>query len=232
MKVGLAVGGAGTAAALGLALRPSLRATLRRVGADVLRYTRFPTDQWWNGREGQPIFVTDFAEWQGATGVWRGLMEEGKIVPGTGLPVLVVRVKRDDSVFSVPTGIDPPTGFQFYYDDPARDIRIVVMYDRCAHLCCYPGWQVVQDPPPGRDYTGPVPTFEIFGLDPIYCVCHGSQYDPLVLVRNVNPRNGVEYVGPARVHGPSTRAIPVVPVRTDGDVLIGGMPDPRWYDYC
>jgi len=232
VKAGLAVGGASAAAALGVTFGPSLLAPSRRTFDDILRYTKFPTDQWWNEREGEPIRVTDFAEWQGATGLWQGAYADGKLVPGTGYPVLVIRVKRDDSVFSAPTDIAPPAGFQFYYDDPSRSIRIVVVYDRCAHLCCFPGWQVVVNPPPPRDYTGPVPTYEIFGLDPIHCICHGSQYEPLRLVKSVNDRNGVEYVGPARVHGPSTRAIPVVPVRAEEDVLFGGMPDPRWYDYC
>src|SRR5207249_4330136 len=119
-----------------------------------------------NALEGQPVKVTDFQEWQGATGVWDGEFVDGKLVPGTGYPVLIIRVKRDDSVFSAPTDVAVPSGFNLYYDDPARDIRIVVVYDRCAHLCCYPGWQVVQNPPPARDYLSPAPTYQVFGIDP------------------------------------------------------------------
>ena len=150
------------------------------------------------------------------------------------MPVLVIRVKRDDSVFIAPPpgDVSLPAGFDLYYDDPARDIRIVVVYDRCAHLCCFPGWQVITNPPPARDYTSDTPTYRVYGLDPIYCVCHGSQYDPMVLLKDVNPRNGVTYVGPSRVHGPSSRAIPVIAVKAINDVLVGGMADPRWYEYC
>ena len=131
-----------------------------------------------------------------------------------------------------PEDVSLPAGYNLYYDDPSRDLRIVALYDRCAHLCCYPGWQVVQNPPPARDYVSDAPTYRVYGLDPIYCVCHGSQYDPMVLVADTNPRNGVRYVGPVRVHGPSSRAIPIIPLRVADDVLLGGMPDPGWYQYC
>lgn len=125
-----------------------------------------------------------------------------------------------------------PAGFNLYYDDPARDIRVVVFYDRCAHLCCFPGWQITLDPPPFHGgYLGSTPTWEVYGLDPIYCVCHGSQYEPMVLAKNVNPLNGVEYVGASLVFGPATRSIPVVSVKAEDDVLIGGATDLRWYEY-
>src|SRR2546426_1100824 len=62
---------------------------------EQMYYTKWPTDAWWNGRQGQPIRVSDFAEWQGASGVWRGLFLHGQWVPGTGFPVLVIRVKYD-----------------------------------------------------------------------------------------------------------------------------------------
>lgn len=243
VKLGLALGAAGASTATGVALLEPLIKGLPETATKLFDpadhperfvYTRFPTPQWWNARAGEPIRVTDFQEWQGATGVWRGVFNEGRWVPGTGFPVLVIRVKRDDAVFVAPPrgAVSLPGGFNLYYDDPARDLRIVVVYDRCAHLCCVPGWQVVQDPPPARDYLSDAPTYRVYGLDPVYCVCHGSQFDPMVLVTDVNPRNGVTYVGPSRVHGPSSRSIPIVPVDAVGDVLIGGMPDPSWYDYC
>ena len=117
-------------------------------------YTKFAYTQWWDDLVGQPARVTDFQEWQGAQAVWRGLFRDGKWVPGTGLPVLVIRIIRDDTYFSSP---DPgpyelPPNYSLYYDDPARNLRLVVLYDRRTHLCCYPGWHVVTDPPPLRDY--------------------------------------------------------------------------------
>jgi len=235
VKLGLAAGGAAAAGGLGVGLAATrLKAPTAPVPQpqSTIRYTRFPTDEWWNALEGQSVKVTDFQEWQGATGVWDGEFVDGKLVAGTGYPVLIIRVKRDDSVFSAPTDVAVPSGFNLYYDDPARDIRIVVVYDRCAHLCCYPGWQVVQNPPPARDYLSSAPTYQVFGIDPIYCLCHGSQYDPMLLVKNLNDKNGVEFVGPSRVHGPASRAIPVFAVRAVDDVLQGAMVDARWYAYC
>ena len=148
------------------------------------------------------------------------------------MAVLVIRVKYDAPEFQVSTDLVPPRGFSFYHDDPGQRIRIVVFADRCTHLCCPPGWHVITDTVPDRAYRIPPPTYSVYGQDPIFCICHGSQYDPLLLTTNVHPRNGVPYLGATHVHGPTQRALPIVPVRVDGEVLVGGMPDPRWYDYC
>ncbi len=211
---------------------------------ESIQYTKFPTPQWWNARAGTPVRPGDFAEWQGATGVWRGLFQEGRYVPGTGLACLIIRVKREDTFFTFPSDSelpDPlPEGFRLFFDDPDIDAanggtRIVVVFDRCVHLCCYPGWHVVFDPPPARDYSAynaEPPTYKEFGVDPIYCVCHGSQYDPMLLIVDRNTKNGARYVGAQRVHGPALRALPVIPVRLEGGALVGGMPSPAWYIYC
>lgn len=249
-EAGLAAGAAGAGASAGYLAAtqlaqylpsPDIEIPVRGEIREALHYTKFPTAQWWDDRVGEVVRVTDFELWQGATAVWRGLFIDGELQPGTGYPVLVIRVPRDDAVFRSPgrDEVPLPAGFDFFYDDPGRDLRIVVVYDRCAHLCCFPGWHVVTDPPPSRDYANfvsnpeaDVPTYYVYAQDPIYCLCHGSQFDPMVLVRNVNPRNGAEYVGPLLVHGPATRAIPVIPVRAQFDVLIGGMPNPLWFQYC
>jgi Rieske Fe-S protein len=206
---------------------------------ETIQYTKFPTPQWWNPRAGSAVHVSDFQEWQGATGVWRGLFQNGTYVPGTGYPCLVIRIKRDDQFFRFPAPKDIPAplpeGFNLYYDDEATDTRIVVLFDRCVHLCCYPGWHVVDNPPPGRDYSSygaSPPTWDQFKQDPVYCVCHGSQYDPMLLSVDVNDKSNARYVGAARVHGPAPRALPVIPVRSQGGALVGGMADPAWYVYC
>lgn len=202
---------------------------------DDLVYTRFPTDQWWNVKANTPVRAGDFALWQGATAVWRGLFHNGEPVPGTGYPVLVVRVPRVDSYYRIPSDPAYPVlrGYALFYDDPARDLRIVAGFDRCTHLCCYPGWHVVQNPPPGRDYPVPPPTYAVYNEDPVYCICHGTQYDPLLLIEDWNPKSQVPFPGMQLVHGPGTFAMPLIPLRvTDDDVLQGGMSDPRWYVYC
>ena len=202
---------------------------------ESLLYTAFPTSQWWNDKANTPVKVTDFDLWAGATAVWRGLFDDsGTLVAGTGYPVLVLRVPRVDTYYALP---DPlpwmlGEGFALAYDDPARDIRIVAGFDRCTHLCCFPGWHVVSNPPPSRDYAVPPPTYDVYHEDPIYCICHGAQYDPLLLVADTNPHNGVLFPGMQIVHGPGTFALPLVPIRAVDDVLEGGMYDPRRYDYC
>ncbi len=197
---------------------------------EQIYYTKWPTAAWWNSRQGRPIRVTDFEEWQGATGVWRGLFLDGRWIPGTGYPVLVIRLKYDASEFRIPAELTPPEGYAFAYDDPDARIRLVALFDRCTHLCCYPGWHVI--PVAYRDYRVPSPTYAVYGQDPILCICHGSQYDPLLLTTDVNPKDDAVYLGATHVHGPTQRALPVVAVRSEGGVLVGGMSDPRWYRYC
>jgi Rieske Fe-S protein len=205
-----------------------------------LIYTKFPTPQWWNSKDGTPVRVSDFQVWDGATAVWRGLFQNNQLIPGTGFPCIVIRLPYDAPEFSFPdqatltaNGIGaPPEGFSYYYQDDSTKTRIAVFYDRCVHLCCYPGWHVVTNPPPGRDYAVPPPTYDVYHEDPIYCICHGSQYDPLVLTVNFNPHSNVSYIGAEMVHGPAPRALVVIPVKESGGALVGGMPDPRWYIYC
>lgn len=247
VKFGITVGAVGTVGSLGAVTgRQFVPPPIRFSGEikETIIYTKFPTDQWWNHLAGEPVRVGDFAEWRGATGVWRGLFQSGRYVPGTGFPVLIIRVKRDLERFTSPpeSEVDLPEGFSLFYDDPDGDrdpitnvpkgVRIVVLFDRCVHLCCYPGWQTVKDPPPEYRFLAPAPTYEVYGLDPVYCVCHGSQYEPMTLVKHINEANGVEYVGARHVHGPAHRALPVVPLKSEGGTLVGGMPDPGWYVYC
>ncbi len=202
---------------------------------DSLIYTRFPSTQWWNDKADTPVKVTDFTLWSGATAVWHGVVDEtGALLPGTGYPLLVIRVPRVDTYYALPNPSpwSLPSGFRLFYDDPARDLRLVAGLDRCTHLCCYPGWHVVTNPPPGRDYLVPPPTFDVYGLDPIYCICHGTQYDPLVLIEDTNPHNGVRFPGMELVHTPGVFAMPLLPLRAVDDVLTGAMADARWYEYC
>lgn len=206
---------------------------------ETIQYTKFPTPQWWNSKADTTAKVSDFQEWQGATGVWRGLYQDGRFVPGTGFPVLVIRIKREDRFFRAPLPEELPAalpdGFSLYFDNKDLDAanggtRIVVLFDRCVHLCCYPGYHVLSNPP--RDYKERPVIWEEFGQDPVYCICHASQYDPMQLVVNAHVRSKARYVGALRVHGPAERALPVIPVRDQGPNLVGGMADPAWYIYC
>jgi Rieske Fe-S protein len=208
---------------------------------ETITYTKFDTPQWWNSKDGQPVKVTDFQLWDGATGVWRGLFQDNQWIPGTGFPVIIIRVPINGTGATQPSSSDMiaagipalPAGFDLAYEDAATETRIEVFFDRCVHLCCYPGWHVVTNPPPDYgNYLVPPPTHAVYGKDPIYCICHGSQYDPLLLTIDRNPKNGAHYVGAQRVHGPAPRALPLIPVKEQGGNLVGGMADARWYVYC
>src|SRR3989449_1000405 len=119
-------------------------------------------------------------------------------VRGTGFPCLIIRIKRENQYFSYPDAAHMPAplpeGFNLFFDDPNLDAanggtRLVVLFARCVPLCCSPGWHVVNNPPPFRDYSpdtggAGVPPYNVFGVDPVYRICHGSQYEPMVLVVN------------------------------------------------
>jgi len=236
VKLGVTVGAVGTLGALTAGVWGQIFPPPKEFEGEVretIEYTRFPTPQWWNSKAGTPVKVTDFELWQGATGTWRGIYQQDRWIPGTGYPVLVIRVPRDDTNFQAPTDVTLPpelAGFSLYYDDPTRDLRIVTLFDRCVHLCCYPGWHVIPTADaPNVNYS---PTYSVYGQDPVYCICHASQYDPMVLVKSTNPKNNATYVGAQFVHGPANRSLPVIAVRAANDTLVGGMVDARWYVYC
>src|SRR5256885_5502982 len=160
---------------------------------ETISYTKFPTPQWWNAKAGTVVRVSVFEEWEGATGVWRGLLQDGTYVPGTGYPCIIIRIKRESQFFSVPPPSQMPaplpTGFNLYFDDATLDAanggaRILVFFDRCAPLCCYPGLHVVANPPPGRDYSAYwalTPSYVHLKQDPTSYACHGSQSEPTLL---------------------------------------------------
>ena len=248
VKLSLTLGAVGTLGGLGgLTAGDFLPPPIKASGEvrEGVFYTKFPTPQWWNSKDGTPVRVGDFQEWQGATGVWRGLFQNNLLIPGTGFPCIIIRIPYDAPEFAFPDAATlksggvapPPSGFEYLYKDDATKTQIIVAFDRCVHLCCYPGWHVVDNPPPGRDYSAygaNPPTYEVYHEDPIYCICHGSQYDPLLQVVNVNPHvtPAINYIGCMRVHGPAPRALPIICVKEQGGALVGGMADPRWYIYC
>jgi Rieske Fe-S protein len=243
VKMSMTLGTVGALGGLGGLLNGQLLPPPIQVSGEVregLYYTKFPTPQWWNDKDGTPVKIADFKLWDGATAVWKGLYQNNQLLPGTGFPCIVIRIPFSAPEFTFPDAptlaankiTPPPAGFEYYYEDKTTETRIVVCYDRCVHLCCYPGWHVVENPPPGRDYVVPPPTWNVYKVNPIYCICHGSQYDPLLLTVNFNPHSNVNYIGAERVHGPAPRALVVIPVKDVGGALVGGMPNPNWYVYC
>lgn len=196
---------------------------------------------WWKdkGLVGSPARVTDFDLWQGAATTWRAVLDEqGAEEPGCGFPALVIRVDAD----SVPL-LRPPAFDNFIIDETidlgsgVQRYTFVALYDRCVHLCCFPGWHFLKVPDSFHDWDPRPRTYDIAGEDPVWCQCHNSQYDPATLKDDVHP-NGVRYIGATKVHGPAPRALPAIPIRRTG-LFIEGLYDPadgghpEWYSaYC
>src|SRR2546429_2363022 len=113
-----------------------------------ISYTKCPRHTGWDDRQGRPILATVFQEWQGASGVWRGLFVNERWVPGTGLAVLVIRVKYAAPEFQVSTDLVPPRGFSFFHDDPGQRIWIPAFAHPCTHPLRPPRWPRTPDTVP------------------------------------------------------------------------------------
>ena len=151
--------------------------------------------------------------WEGVATVWRALFDEGgKQIPGTGFPVLLIRVEPD--LLRYPAEWIPNEDF-------VQDVGLVALWDRCVHLCCFPGWHIEGLPSAYKDYEAErfPRTFQA-GQDPIWCRCHNSQYDPVTLVWDIHP-NGTIYIGGNMAHGPATRALAAVSIKEQGGRLVG-----------
>jgi len=165
---------------------------------------------WYAGEEARVEHFTK--PWAGVATLWRALFDdEGAQVPGTGFPVLLIRV--DAELLIRPA--------EWTTDAYIADEGIVAIWDRCVHLCCNPQWHLEGMPPAYRDYEAArVPRTSLSGKDPIWCRCHNSQYDPTTLVWDVHP-NGILYVGANLSHGPATRGMPAVPIAERAGLIRG-----------
>ncbi len=136
------------------------------------------------------------------------------------MPALVIRVPPDL--------IEAPDDFDGYLADEG----IVAFNDKCVHLCCNPGWHLYPISEQDRAF---VPNLAAADKDPIFCICHLSQYDPLSLVWNQHP-TGATYVGAKVVHGPADRALPAIPIKLENGVIVGDEDAPKWnlnwYEHC
>jgi len=171
-------------------------------------------DPWgYSGKAGQTAKPEDFQVlWSGAPTLWRALFDEdNNQIPGTGFPVLLIKVDPDLLLY-------PP---EWSASDFLPDEGIVAIWDRCVHLCCFPQWHGEKLPSAYQDYEAErVPRTFLAGQDPIWCRCHNSQYDPITLVWDVHP-NGTVYIGANLVHGPATRALAAVSITDEGGEIVG-----------
>src|SRR5439155_835329 len=85
-KLALAAGAASSVLAMGGTVAGQLLPPPAKFQGELrqeIYYTKWPRPTWWDDRQGRPILATDFQEWQGASGVWRGLFVNERWVPGT-----------------------------------------------------------------------------------------------------------------------------------------------------
>jgi Rieske Fe-S protein len=189
------------------------------------------------------VRVTDFRLWDGASMLWREAFDEGgKAITGTGFPAMIICV--DAALLQVPREFE---AYVIRRDVDGVPAAFVATYARCVHFCCKPGWHTSPVPETLHNYVTEPRTFlatdPVTGApepqDPIWCVCHNSQYDPVTIVHNVHPPPAnVPYIGTQYVHGPATRALPCIPIKLSGTTIEGIYePDdgghPEWYSsYC
>jgi len=174
----------------------------------------------------------------GASGVWNGV------------PVVVMYVEHSKyggtpesngkARFQFTEGIDETGKYVGHFDDlaeadprlmPSEDL--VMVFGRCTHLCCIPGWQLVSN-----SYTEDscTPGGGDDGGTKLFCICHSSRFDPTVLEMNTNRNrsNGAtfNYAGIRRSGGPAPVGLPIIPIQLNGDVLEGLTDYVDWYTYC
>jgi len=173
----------------------------------------------------------------GAQGVW------------SGLPVNVIYVPHEENKnlalipdkprFQYTDGYDLGGKYvgsgREVEDDPTYGVlsihdNMIIIFSRCTHLCCIPGWQLVTN-----NYTND--NWASGGTDEggnkLFCICHSSRFDPTAIEKNSMGR-GVpfDYIGVKRAGGPAPNGMPLIPFTLNGD-LIEALPDFKdWYAYC
>ena len=203
-------------------------------------------EAWYGAKHLQPMTKTDFKNeaalsstgTSGASGVWNGV------------PVVVMYVEHSKNAgtieskgkarFQFTEGIDETGKYVGHFEDlaeadprlmPSEDL--VMVFGRCTHLCCIPGWQLVSNSFTEDSWT---PGGGDDGGTKLFCICHSSRFDPTVLEMNTNRNrsNGAtfQYAGIRRSGGPAPVGLPIIPIQLNGD-NIEGLPDyVDWYTYC
>ena len=203
-------------------------------------------EAWYGADHLQPMKKSDFVEqaksssigMSGAQGVWNGLPVNVTYVPhskNAGKP-LANNIPR----FQLTEGKDATGKIIGHFEDlsdadpilfPSDDL--VMVFSRCTHLCCIPGWQLVANDytedswtPGGGDVKG----------SKLFCICHSSRFNPTVLEMNTNRNrsNGqtFNYAGIARSGGPAPVGLPIIPIAVNADVIEGLTTYVDWLTYC
>ncbi len=174
----------------------------------------------------------------GAAGIWNGV------------PVIVVYVDHEKNKdlpdalgkarFQTMEGYDE-TGKRIGHFEDMSDVdprifpsdNIVIIYGRCTHLCCIPGWQLVSNSFTDDSWT---PGGGDDGGTKLFCICHSSRFDPTALEMNSNRNRSsgatFNYAGIKVAGGPAPVGLPIIPVLMDGDLITGITDYIDWLTYC
>ena len=173
----------------------------------------------------------------GAQGVWPGMPVNVIYVPdnenkGSGLASNKPRFQYlegySDGGKYVGTGVEGTEKPE--YSSLSIHDNLIIVFSRCPHLCCIPGWQLVTN-----DYTND--SWEAGGTESggnkLFCICHSSRFDPTAIEKNSMGRGTpFDYIGIKKVGGPAPNGMPLVPFVLNGD-MIEALPDfVDWYAYC
>jgi Rieske Fe-S protein len=168
------------------------------------------------GLVGQEALLSHFQPDRGSAVAWRSQAEDGNSRAVTGVPALLLMMEEKAIQF--------PKGY-------AREDFVIqglyAVFNCCPHLCCQPGWHFL---PRERQR-------EDLGYDTVYCPCHASQFDPRRLKQYRHPGGlrggGAKFLGIYKVPnvGPANRGMPLIPIKLEGDKIVGELKDPAWYRY-
>ena len=186
------------------------------------------------------VAATSTTGMAGASGVW------------SGLPVNVIYVPHDENSQTALEENKPRFQFMDGYNESGAYVgsgyevnenpeyealsihdNMIIIFSRCPHLCCIPGWQLV-----ANDFTSDQwsPGGGDAGGNKLFCICHSSRYDPTVIEmnRNRNRTNGSEFdfIGVKRTGGPAPMGMPLIPFEVNGGIIEALDDFKDWYTFC
>ena len=203
-------------------------------------------EAWYGAKHEQLMMRQDFVDeaaksntgTSGAAGIWNGV------------PVVVTYVTHSEFAttplsngkarFQFTEGVDETGKTIGHFEDLSdADPRLlpsdnlVMIFGRCTHLCCIPGWQLVSNSFTEDSWT---PGGGDDGGTKLFCICHSSRFDPTVLEMNTNRNrsNGstFKYAGIRKAGGPAPVGLPIIPIVLNGDAIEGIVDYLDWYTYC
>ncbi|HJO41855.1 MAG TPA: hypothetical protein QF508_00445, partial [Candidatus Thalassarchaeaceae archaeon] len=162
----------------------------------------------------------------GAQGVWSGLPVNVMYVPHSeneNAPLVSNQPRFQFMDGYTESGKYVGSGYEI--DEPEYSTlsihdNLIVIFSRCPHLCCIPGWQLVQNSFTEQQWT---PGAVDAGGSKLFCICHSSRFDPTAIEknRNRNRSTGAEfdYIGIKRTGGPTPVGLPLIPWVLTGDSI-------------